>query len=255
MPRTAVYSLTAAHADALQRLASDPAIAATSRLPHPYPAGAAREFIDRLLACRAEGTGYGFVVMDQGNVVGLCTLDDVRGGEGRLGGWIGRPFQGRGFGSFGARMLLEFGFLNLQLARVSARVMESNAAARRVLEKLGFEFQGTEPGAPDRPAHSDIPDAVYEIRRQRWNAVRHSPALARFHPALRVILDAELDAGNEVIESSTGWPEPDSVFVRLKQPFLSTPPPSSEVEYAESNDPHWWKAEYRSRAPRHLLVY
>lgn len=80
MPRTAVYSLTAAHADALQRLASDPAIAATSRLPHPYPAGAAREFIDRLLACRAEGTGYGFVVMDQGNVVGLCTLDDVRGG-------------------------------------------------------------------------------------------------------------------------------------------------------------------------------
>jgi hypothetical protein len=64
-----------------------------------------------------------------------------------------------------------------------------------------------------------------------------------------------LAAGNEVIESGGGWPDADSVFVRLRDPFRTTPSPLPDgVVYTEPNDPHWWKADYSSRSPRHILA-
>ena len=69
--------------------------------------------------------------------------------------------------------------------------------------------------------------------------------MALLHPALRAILDAELAAGNEVAETGGGWPDPDSVFVRLRDPFRTKPSPlPPNVVYTEPNDPHWWKADY-----------
>lgn len=52
--------ITMAHAPAVQRLASDPAIAATSRLPHPYPPDGAVTWIGKSQRCRRAGTSYAF---------------------------------------------------------------------------------------------------------------------------------------------------------------------------------------------------
>lgn len=93
------------------------------------------------------------------------------------------------------------------------------------------------------------------LTRAGWLAHRDQPAIAAIHPDLRAILDAELAAGNEIAETGGGWPDPDSVFVRLRDPFRAKPsalPPG--VVYAEPNDPHWWNAEYSSRSPRHILA-
>ena len=75
------------------------------------------------------------------------------------------------------------------------------------------------------------------------------------HPSLIPILDAELAAGNEVDEWRMGWPDPDSVVVRLRQSFQAKRSDlPSNVTFAESNDPQWWKAEYSSAKPRHILA-
>jgi hypothetical protein len=78
--------------------------------------------------------------------------------------------------------------------------------------------------------------------------------IAALCPELRQFLDAELAAGNQIAETSAGWPKPHSIFVMLALPFKTTPPAlPSGVTYLEVNDPHWWKAEYDHAPSGHLL--
>ena len=59
----------------------------------------------------------------------------------------------------------------------------------------------------------------------------------------------------KVAESRLGWPEPDSVFVRLRKEFLTNHPRLPEgVHYEKLNDPHWWAEEYRSERPQHIIA-
>src|SRR5690606_32464862 len=90
------------HAEAIQRLAGHPDIAAMTPIPHPYPEdGAARFVRNVVLPGRAAGTFYGFVIEAGGEVVGhigLKNVDRARGAA-ELGYWVGRPFWGRGYAS------------------------------------------------------------------------------------------------------------------------------------------------------------
>jgi len=259
MPSTntpGLYMVTLEDAEAIQRLASDPDIAATTRSPHPYPDGAAKEFVAGMIKEREEGTAYVFVIKDRSQVVGTCGLHGVGSGRAKeLGYWIGRPYWGKGFATFGVKLTLEFAFNNLRLEWIGSHALESNAASRRVLEKSGFEFKGLQ--THDEPLlkrpHEKI--ALYEITRSRWVDFRNGPALAALHPSLRAILQAELAAGNEIAETGGGWPDKESVFIRLRHPFKTKPNPlPAGVSYNQLNDPHWWKAEFTTGAPAHILA-
>lgn len=73
-------------------------------------------------------------------------------------------------------------------------------------------------------------------------------------PELRVLLDAELAAGNQIVETSRGWPKPTSIFVLLASPFKPAPGTLLDgVTYLVVNDPHWWKAEYHHSPTGHVL--
>jgi RimJ/RimL family protein N-acetyltransferase len=232
-----------------------PRSAATTRIPHPYPATAARDFITRQLAERAEGTAHVFVIKDRQELVGLCGLHGVDGEQAReLGFWVGRPFWGRGYASFGVKMVLQFAFRNLRLERVGSAPLESNAASRRVLEKNGFRLLHLERHADPLLKRPDELLAIYTIGQIEWRDCLSAPALAALHPDLRVILQAELAAGNEIVETGGGWPDPDSVFVRLRYPFRPRPSWPDGLQYTELHDPHWWTAELSTRAPRHILA-
>lgn len=70
---------------------------------------------------------------------------------------------------------------------------------------------------------------------------------------LRGVLEAELAAGNVVVETSRGWPR--SVNVWLGGPFRVLPPKEPDhVLFGEVNDPHYWLAEYECTKHRHLLA-
>src|SRR5262249_14767263 len=134
--RLAVDMLRPEHADAIQELAGDAAVAATTRLPHPYPPGAARDFIDQCTRQRTEGESYVFSVMDGPTLVGVCGLHQVMPRQcAELGFWIGRPFWGRGFATFAVGKVLDSAFGPLRLEKVIAFVLETNLVSRRLLEK------------------------------------------------------------------------------------------------------------------------
>ena len=72
-------------------------------------------------------------------------------------------------------------------------------------------------------------------------------------PELRAVVDAELAAGNQIAESSTGWPQDASVFIRLSRAVTTAVPVG--VDRRDVNDPHYWQAELYHHRSGDLLAW
>jgi len=59
-----------------------------------------------------------------------------------FGYWIDEPFWGQGIATEAARMLVTYLFASFPIERLQARVFDGNDASARVLEKLGFTYEG-----------------------------------------------------------------------------------------------------------------
>jgi ribosomal-protein-alanine N-acetyltransferase len=81
-----------------------------------------------------------------GALVGGMTLSNVRRGVAQtasLGYWAGERFAGKGYTTAAVRTIVRYAFDDLDLHRVEAACQPDNIASRRVLEKAGFEREGT----------------------------------------------------------------------------------------------------------------
>lgn len=144
--RLVLRPFTPADAPEVRRLAGDRAIADTTlAIPHPYPEGAAEEWIathapgyaDRTLAT------FAITLRDGGalaGAIGLIIVPDHARAE--LGYWVGVPYWNRGYATEAGRALLEFGFDVLGLHRIQAHYLIRNPASGRVLEKIGMRPEG-----------------------------------------------------------------------------------------------------------------
>lgn len=252
--RCQVTPLEPSHAEAVQQLASDPILSATTRLPRPYPPDGAARFIRMLQTPEGRTDFLVLAILDAETlvgVVGLHGLSDPRGPE--LGYWIGRRYWGRGYATYGVGMMLANAFVSLKLPVLRAAALESHAASLRVLQKLGFSPTGHEPHTePNWDPSARL--AWYRLTLDEWQGQRHARLTATLHPGLKELLELELAAGNRIADSGAGWPEKDSVLLLLERPFLARPAllPAGVV-FREVNDPHWWLAEYGSEKPVQIL--
>jgi len=77
--------------------------------------------------------------------IGGITLANVRRGivqAGTIGYWVGQPHAHRGYMTGALRVLLPSLFGELNLHRIEAACIPSNASSIRVLEKCGFAREG-----------------------------------------------------------------------------------------------------------------
>jgi ribosomal-protein-alanine N-acetyltransferase len=145
--RLLLRPFTDADAPAVQRLAGDRAIAATTLLiPHPYPDGVAEEWFAGHEPSWEQGTGLALAITqletaDVVGAVGLTISPEHRCGE--LGYWIGRPYWGRGYGTEAARATIAFGFESMNLNRIEAHHFHTNPASGKIMRKLGMTLEGT----------------------------------------------------------------------------------------------------------------
>jgi [ribosomal protein S5]-alanine N-acetyltransferase len=165
--------ISLAHAVQVQALASDPLIAATSNVPHPYPADGAVTWIRYTIAQRELGHELNFAVIapaDQGELVGVCGVLNITGAprRGELGYWIGVPYWNRGYASEAARQLVHTVFLEHGIDELYSSCLVRNPASFRVLEKTGFRHVGYG-SHPDSKWGPDDRFAMFELNRGDWN--------------------------------------------------------------------------------------
>ena len=77
--------------------------------------------------------------------------------------------------------------------------------------------------------------------------------IEEFSEALKIILNAEIKRGNEIVETSKGWPNDDTIIIFLKKPFLGIYQ-AENVDYRNIDDKHYWKAEYSDKLTNHILA-
>ena len=156
MPLVLLSPVAPAHADAVQRLASDTAVTATTSLPEPYPEGGAASWIEFITPRHAAGVEYAFAILaepeDAGpELVGMCGLvmPDGSGADDDapavMGYWIGADYWGRGYATAACEALTTFAFTETAVTVIDAFPLVENAASRRVLEKTGATLLGIVP--------------------------------------------------------------------------------------------------------------
>jgi len=74
-----------------------------------------------------------------------------------------------------------------------------------------------------------------------------------FSEALKIILNAEIERGNEIVETSKGWANEDTIIIFLKMPFLGIYQ-AENIDYRNIDDRHYWKAEYTDKLTKHILA-
>jgi len=145
--RLLLRPLTLTDASAVQRLAGEREIAATTAaIPHPYPDGAAEAWIETHPGRFARGEAAAFAVTRRTDsallgVVGLEIDPETQRAE--LGYWIGKPYWNRGYCSEAAAEVVRFALIDLRLRRVFARHFSGNPASGRVMQKIGMRHEGT----------------------------------------------------------------------------------------------------------------
>ena len=132
--------------DALAHLANNAKVATmVSRMPHPYTVADAADFVRR-----ANNGGIGKAVFaitkaDTGEFMGCCGLemdpDDPSRGE--IGYWLGERYWNKGYATEAAQVLVDMAFRDDTLEMLDARCRVVNTASRRVIQKCGFQYQGT----------------------------------------------------------------------------------------------------------------
>ncbi len=115
----------------------------TSRIPHPYPDGAAEQWIDAQDTLRRDDQEITFCIEHDGAMIGSVGLRRANGRTYELGYWLTEPCWGRGFATEAARRAVAFAFDELGAARVCAGHYLDNPASGRVLEKCGFRYTHT----------------------------------------------------------------------------------------------------------------
>ncbi|KAH8944727.1 hypothetical protein BDL97_13G128300 [Sphagnum fallax] len=94
-------------------------------IPHPW-----------LKAICVDGRAVGSISLEKGQ----CMMDSCRA---TLGYCIAKKYWGQGIMTIAVKLALSTGFQDLDVMRIEALVQLSNSASRRVLEKAGFQLEGT----------------------------------------------------------------------------------------------------------------
>ncbi len=175
MPAVTIEPISLQFAAAAQALASDPRIGATSNVPSPYPPGRATTWIRHVMQEMASGTETTFAVLADRTFVGVCSVLNIGGAprSGELGYWIGVPFWGRGYASAAARLVVDHGFVEHDLASIVSSCLETNAASFRVLVKTGFRHTGVA-CFPQLKWGPDARFATFVLTRDEWRSRNRS---------------------------------------------------------------------------------
>lgn len=164
-------------AEALYRLASDPAIGPRAGWPVHDSLQTSQNIIATVFDDRHTFAICNRATQQVIGSVGLKPCRDFYPHQGlsmELGYWVGQAYWGQGYALEAGQVILDYGFKDLSLDQIWCGYANGNHQSQRVQEKLGFQNHLAYPNI-DRPLLGDKVTEYYSrILRQDWTPLRQS---------------------------------------------------------------------------------
>ena len=153
-----------------------------ARVPHPYMAADAEQFIARRLATPISPDDIFYAIVLDGAFVGGVGNGRNRSGDANIGYWLGKPYWGRGLMTEAVCAVTSEYFAAAPDAEgLASGVFADNPASMAVQRKLGFEVVGE--GLLRCIARgADVPHYDMWLPRARWGPLPPASSSARFCP-------------------------------------------------------------------------
>ena len=101
--------------------------------------------IRSLLAAARAGQGLPFIIETEGRLAGQLNVSGMSYGSlasATIGYWVGEQYAGRGLTPTAVALATDHVFFTVGLHRMEICIRPENAASLRVVEKLGFRYEG-----------------------------------------------------------------------------------------------------------------
>ena len=114
-------------------------------LPYPYTEQDGKEFISAMLVANENDT-FAFAITVNGKVIGSIGAfrqGNIHRQTAELGYYIAEEYWGKGIMTEAVKQLCDYVFSNTDIIRIYAEPFAYNIGSCRVLEKAGFQYEGT----------------------------------------------------------------------------------------------------------------
>ena len=130
----------------VQQLAGHALVAATTAtIPHPYPDGAAEAWINTHAKWFRLGQAAPFAITLKSSQLLIGCIDlaiAAAHARAELGYWMGVDYWSRGYCSEAATRVIDYGFRELHLNKITSHHLGNNPASGRVMAKAGMTKEG-----------------------------------------------------------------------------------------------------------------
>jgi len=121
---------------------------ATPPVPAIEPAPSFKQSVKQLLIEAKAGRAMPFIVEYKGEFVGQLNVSDIVYGSLRgahFGYWIDQNYSGRGIMTTAVALVTEHLLTSAGLHRVEVAIRPENEPSNKIVERLGFRFEGVRP--------------------------------------------------------------------------------------------------------------
>lgn len=140
--RLTLSPLVAADTAAIYEACQDPEIQRWTTVPVPYTREDAATFIALTEAWWVSDGEYTWAIRLGTEFCGVVGLRPDNAGIRELGFWLAAPARGRGILHEAANAVINFGFNELGLVRISSAAYVGNVASLAAQRRLGFAYEG-----------------------------------------------------------------------------------------------------------------
>lgn len=114
-------------------------------LPYPYTPADAEDYITAMRSADRDSTFAFAIALDDLVIgsIGVFRRDNIHFRTAELGYYIGEPYWGKGYTASAVKQICQYVFDNTDILRIFAEPFARNTASCRVLEKAGFQYEGT----------------------------------------------------------------------------------------------------------------
>lgn len=115
-------------------------------LPYPYTEKDARVFINDMLNADPTKTFAFAIVNDEDQAIGSIgafRCANIHRQTAEMGYYVAEDYWGQGIGTKAVKQLTDYVFAETDIIRIFAEPFSTNQASCRLLEKNGFQFEGT----------------------------------------------------------------------------------------------------------------